>query len=257
MNVSSRLLQDPHPRQCPTRAEMASGKQEIQRLDQELTNLKTQIEGLQAQFARLQRERDNYASYISPFRCLPTEILTEIVHLCLENRVPHGDLMKTCGTIRNVVNGTPTFWNKIQICPNFRYHPSKGHHCSTTEHLDFILKRVNSTPLDLSIDMEAEGCLDSLAHLLSSHKCKIRSLHVQSCDVEDVSHNLANLNMSTLQNLSLYVSDNRAMEMILDLAAQSRQEQMIINLNSDGRSALPLLQHSVVQRATELRIWCI
>ncbi|PVG04295.1 hypothetical protein CPB86DRAFT_212210 [Serendipita vermifera] len=130
MNTSSkRILPDPHPRHRPTRTEIRSSKSEINKLDRQISNLQAQIDEIQTQIDSLQHERDNHASYISPFRCLPVEILTKIFHYCLENDESRGELMEVCGTIRDIVTGTPAFWSKIRI-----WDPSTGNY----DHWAFI-----------------------------------------------------------------------------------------------------------------------
>ncbi|PVF93778.1 hypothetical protein CPB86DRAFT_714686 [Serendipita vermifera] len=80
----SQALPIPHPRQRPTQAEVLTSQKEIHRLDSTISDLKRQISELQARLAPLQRERDNLASYISPFRRLPVDIISEIIHHCRE-----------------------------------------------------------------------------------------------------------------------------------------------------------------------------
>ncbi|CAG8687154.1 14521_t:CDS:1, partial [Acaulospora colombiana] len=63
-------------RLLPTADEVRHGKHIINELNNQIKNSQKGTEGLQ-------RQRDIYASYISPFRRLPTEILNEILEILL------------------------------------------------------------------------------------------------------------------------------------------------------------------------------
>jgi hypothetical protein len=116
MDTSSIALSYPHPRCCPTQDEIQSIKTEVNQLDECISDLEYQIQQLQARLAPLQRKRDNYASYISPLRNLPLDILTEIIQICLDNEVRREILGSICGTIRDAFVEVPGFWNKIRLC---------------------------------------------------------------------------------------------------------------------------------------------
>jgi hypothetical protein len=103
----------PHPRHRPTTKEVDSGKSLLADINSEIECVKDkgQIYDLEV----LRRRRANIASYISPFRCLPVEILGDIIRLCLEDDVKLGHLIQICGTIRDIVIGMHSIWSKIYI----------------------------------------------------------------------------------------------------------------------------------------------
>jgi hypothetical protein len=120
MDTMPNVLSYPHPRCCPIQEEIQSIKTEVNRLDECISDLQGRIKRLQAQLAPLQRKRDNYASYTSPLRNLPVDILAEILQICLNNGVKREILASTCGTIRDAFVGIPGFWNKIRIWGRYR-----------------------------------------------------------------------------------------------------------------------------------------
>jgi hypothetical protein len=97
-----------HPRHCPTEEEVLSGRISVKNLDY-------RIQALQKQLGLLQRQRENTASYISPFRCLPVEILEIITRICLDNGVPITTMTQICGRLRDVVTGMAVIWSKIRL----------------------------------------------------------------------------------------------------------------------------------------------
>jgi hypothetical protein len=105
----------PHPRHCPTKAEIISSKASIKSLEREIEILRKRIKELQNRIQPLQRRKDNHASYISPLRCLPSEILSYVIQLCLDNGVEIAVLTQICGTIRDLVNGLSPIWSRIGL----------------------------------------------------------------------------------------------------------------------------------------------
>jgi hypothetical protein len=134
----------PHPRHCPTEDEIQSSKRFIKDIEQEIGSVKGKGDKSQAQLQSLQRHRKNHESYISPLRRLPREILGLIVRTCLEELVEMPTLSQTCGTIRYIINGTATFWNKISLFPHYpyRYDISVSHLCSESNLLLRIFRWV-------------------------------------------------------------------------------------------------------------------
>ncbi|PVF95807.1 hypothetical protein CPB86DRAFT_561914 [Serendipita vermifera] len=254
--MSSRSLLDPHPRHRPTQAEILSSEYEIQRLDGEIGHLTTQIEQLQAQLARLQHERDNHASFISPLRCLPAEILTEIVHLCLVNGVSHEILMKICGTIRDIVIGTPVFWKTLRIVPLKKYNPSKGYHCSTIEQLQLALMCAKSTALNLQIDTTDHKSRSYLMSTLKLCKSPIHSLDLYLSDKEEIQSTIACLNLGNMKNFALRGVHHDVMEAFLDLLMQYDQNKISITVECYGyeEDVSHVLEHTLLQRATALEL---
>ncbi|PVG01785.1 hypothetical protein CPB86DRAFT_58080 [Serendipita vermifera] len=105
----------PHPRHSPTKAEILSSKTSIGSLEPEIESIQQKIKELQARLQPLQRKRNNHASYISPLRRLPPEILSSIIQICLVNGASLLTLTQICGTIRDVVHGMTTIWSKIAL----------------------------------------------------------------------------------------------------------------------------------------------
>ncbi|PVF90897.1 hypothetical protein CPB86DRAFT_659800, partial [Serendipita vermifera] len=93
-------------RLLPTTEKIQDSRHVIERIDEEITKLEAQLQAL-----RLKREL--YASYISPLRRLPTEILTNIVDLALKDGSSVTVLTQVCSRLRYIVLGTPRFWSSI------------------------------------------------------------------------------------------------------------------------------------------------
>lgn len=255
MATSFKPLSYPHPRRCPSRVEVISIRDRIRKLDSEILKVDGQNKGAQIQLANLHYEKENLTSYISPFRSLPIEIMTEILRLCLESGVRREKLMKICGTLRDVVTGTPTFWNKIQICYWGQYKASKGTNYSKIQHLEFALLCAGPTPLDLRIDSKScsSGFRFDRTTVISSRKCAVRSLSIHISHEEEAIYSvLQALDMSTLKDFSLEGCTIDKLGKFLDLAMQSSQEQMTIGIDARGKGVDTLLQHGLLRRATKL-----
>jgi hypothetical protein len=111
----------PHPRQPPTTTEISFNKKVICDIDQEIDSVKDQIKALQLRVLLLRKRRNNHTSYISPLRCLPREIISNIVHMCLEEYTSITTIMQICGTIRDVVNGMSDLWSRILLGFGYEY----------------------------------------------------------------------------------------------------------------------------------------
>jgi hypothetical protein len=118
----------PHPRNCPRGAEVLLHKDIIKILEQDIINIENEITGLkqdvadtrevtrlQTRLQDLRQRKTNHASYISPLRRLPPEILGEIVYMGLYNGVKLSTLTQICGTLREVVLGMSALWNRITL----------------------------------------------------------------------------------------------------------------------------------------------
>jgi hypothetical protein len=124
MMASDDTLPFPHPRSCPLQAEILLHKSTIRSLEQDIINVESEISKLQTRLRHLRQQKDNRASYISPFRCLPPELLSEIIYVCLYDGVKLTTLAQVCGTLRDVVVGMSTLWNDILLLP---IHHIPGH----------------------------------------------------------------------------------------------------------------------------------
>jgi hypothetical protein len=105
----------PHPRQLPTGDEIRHSKSIIEDLDRNIEDLEQDIRRLQTRLHEVQRKRANYASYISPLRRLPTEILGEIVSFCIHNSVDITVVASICGRLREVALGMSRIWSNISL----------------------------------------------------------------------------------------------------------------------------------------------
>jgi hypothetical protein len=126
--ASDDALPFPHPRNCPSRAKVLLHKDAIKSLEQDIIDIENEINRLEqdvvntGEIARLQtrlqdlrQRKTNHASYISPLRRLPPEILGEIVYMGLYNGVKLSTLTQICGTLREVVLGMSALWNRITL----------------------------------------------------------------------------------------------------------------------------------------------
>jgi hypothetical protein len=106
----------PHPWQLPTENDIQQTKSIIAELDQNIEDLKQNIRQIQAQIREVRKKRANYASYIAPLRRLPTEILCEIVSICLEDGQEITVMAGICSRLREVVIGMAGIWSNITLC---------------------------------------------------------------------------------------------------------------------------------------------
>lgn len=95
-------------RLLPTTEEVEHSNYIIRGIDEDINKLETQLQALR-------RKRDLYASYISPFRRLPTEILICIMGLALKKDVSLTTLTQICSRLRYIALETTKFWSNIQF----------------------------------------------------------------------------------------------------------------------------------------------
>ncbi|PVG01801.1 hypothetical protein CPB86DRAFT_781165 [Serendipita vermifera] len=259
--TDSTALPFPHPRHWPTQEEILCHKAAIKELDREIADTENEISTLQTRLHHLQQRRANQASYISPLRCLPPEILIEIVQICLQINVSIGTLTQICGNLRDVVTGTPTFWNRIQLDSpiydrHFRYiwESDEGWmSCGTVEQLELILTRSGSNPLEILMECPFNP---ELLGLISSRKCMIKSLKI--VDEKGAFQHFRYYDyfkyydMNALERLSLRCSCEQAAA-IMDLALGSTRERIHLELNMHTFTPL-LLHHDLIQRAISIEL---
>jgi hypothetical protein len=105
----------------PTTEEIHFGKSTIHEMDIE-------IENLEARIRYLRQKRAVYASCISPFRRLPTEILSEIVDHSLNLGIDITTITQICTRVRNAAFGMTTIWRSIKLQPDsWHYRPRYGY----------------------------------------------------------------------------------------------------------------------------------
>jgi hypothetical protein len=245
-------------------------------LNGDISVLESQIRELQARLSPLQQERDNHASYISPFRRLPTDILTDILHICLDNGVKLKILTAICGTIRDNILTTTTFWNRVRMGRPRRWtivtdvseifcwgdpielissKEKKVDRDLTVERLDVVLERAGSMPLEIWIDRINDENQVQMLELISSRNCSIRSMTVR--EEEPISKELPeqammNLNMNAFKELCLIETSQHQAKRIMDLATRSREDSMKIKIHIGRMDLVPIFQHELFQRIVEL-----
>jgi hypothetical protein len=95
-------------RLLPTADEVHYGEQVIGAIDQEIIKLELQIQDLR-------RKKGVYASWMSPFRRLPTEILREILGMALKEGEKPTTITRICSRLRYIAFGISQFWNEIRL----------------------------------------------------------------------------------------------------------------------------------------------
>jgi hypothetical protein len=105
----------PHPRQLPNEDDIRYGKTVIGQLDRSIEDIKQNIRRLQTQLQEVQQKRANHLSYLAPLRCLPTEILSEIVTIYLEDGEDILAVAGICSRLREVVLGMTAVWSHITL----------------------------------------------------------------------------------------------------------------------------------------------
>lgn len=236
-------------RALPTTEEGNYSKRIISGIDEEIQDLETKLQGLR-------QKRQIYASYISPLRCLPTEILSEVLSIALNKGVTPIKLAQICSRIRHVVLGMTTFWSKILLQPTsvgggFRYH--EGHLCMQyymQDPLEFTIERAGSTPLDLYLSGSFTA---NVLKPITSRNLKIRSL---TCSyLESLPDTIMDLNLSYLSRLDIRVSRGATTdaEKIMDLLLQSTQGELELVLWLDP-GEVGILEHPLPQRVSRLEI---
>jgi uncharacterized small protein (DUF1192 family) len=105
------------PNQISTVKEGSPSKAAIDELDQEIAALKSEVSKLQAKLHDLEQKRASYAYQISPLRRIPTEILSEIIRLCLDDGEDIIKIAGVCGRLREVALGMTEVWSKITLQP--------------------------------------------------------------------------------------------------------------------------------------------
>ncbi|PVG01796.1 hypothetical protein CPB86DRAFT_58198 [Serendipita vermifera] len=233
----------PHPRSCPTADEVLLYKGRI-------TSINEQIDETQNQVLELERKRSNYASYISPLRCLPTEILGQIIHLCLNHGVDLATLIQICGTVRDVAIRMTKIWNRIRVGGFSRVYSKKYViSCRNREQLDFVLSCAGSTPLELYLDGVVEP---QLVEAISSVNYPIESLTIDNPRPQTIK--FANLNMRELKRLYFKGMEYNDIKELMDVAIQSVNKEMSLGMGLWRRGTPLALQHPLLLRVVDLSL---
>jgi hypothetical protein len=113
-------LPSPLPRRRPLPEEILITKNEIENLENSIEVLEGRIQDLQKELHHLRRRKQNYESFISPLKRLPTELVRTIVEKCIHDEISIQILSQICGYIRDIVIGIPSIWCHIHIVPRYR-----------------------------------------------------------------------------------------------------------------------------------------
>jgi hypothetical protein len=107
----------PQLKQLPTGDDIRHSKSIIEQLDQNIVDLERNIKRLRAQLQEAQQKRAAYVSYVSPFRRLPTEVLSEIIILYLQSGGDITVITGICSRLREVALGMAGIWSHIALLP--------------------------------------------------------------------------------------------------------------------------------------------
>jgi hypothetical protein len=127
--------------------------------------------------------------------------------------------------------------------------------CRTREQLDLFLTRAGSSSLFLTVECPPNS---EMLKVVLSRNCGIGSLSVMdeegqfpgSVRYED----FKDLNMGSLEALSLVGIDPKEAEMLMDLASQSTYEDFFFNLQHGGRIPASLFKHDLFKRASGINL---
>jgi hypothetical protein len=101
-------IPNPHPRRLPTDDEVNHCLSVVKGLDAEISQLQKQLDALK-------ERRLNHLSFISPIRCLPPELISEICLACVKVGVSPMTLNQVCGRFREIVNSMGELWSRIRL----------------------------------------------------------------------------------------------------------------------------------------------
>jgi hypothetical protein len=107
----------PHPRQLPNSDDIQHHKAIIEQMDRNIEDIEQSIRRLQTQLEEVRTQRANHVSYISPLRRLPTEVLSQIILMCIKDGKDVIEIAAICGRLREVAIGMSTLWSDISLRP--------------------------------------------------------------------------------------------------------------------------------------------
>ncbi|PVG01794.1 hypothetical protein CPB86DRAFT_870858 [Serendipita vermifera] len=243
----------PHPRRNPSATEIRWCKNAIKNISEEISSLENQTHEPTTRLVLLQQQRNNYASYISPFRRLPQEILNEILSICIDNGDYFATLMRICGTIRHVVIGMSSVWTKVVLPADYSHKCDTcygGIYCASEERLEMVLTRAGTAPLELHLDLKANNLQPIVLR-----NCIIHSLHL-GVSVHDTTFpaGFEQLNLSALKELCITTEHNDLTERIMDLTMRSNMQEMDISITFGEPPTATILNHGLFSRAKSLTI---
>ncbi|PVG01745.1 hypothetical protein CPB86DRAFT_781123 [Serendipita vermifera] len=248
----------PHPRRRASAEEIQRSKDEIKNLDASIYNVEYKIEELQRELKSLQEQKKNRQSFIAPLRHLPTEIINEIVDICIHNGVDISTLCQICGCFRDIVVDMTSIWSHIHIRSNYGfqyYHMEdewKGIPCLNVNYMELLLVRAQFTPVKLYIEWPINS--DVLKPIIS------RGSDIQSLTI-DLKHNvmlkdpgLSSLNLCSLSHLHLINSNSETSQRFMNMALKSSSLNFVLILENLLAPQKGLLEHELLAKITDLRI---
>ncbi|PVG01808.1 hypothetical protein CPB86DRAFT_812084 [Serendipita vermifera] len=260
--VNVENLPCPHPRECPSISDIQSSKAIINKLEHKIQLLHKKGSKRYIRIQDLYVKRANYLSYISPFRRLPAELLSEIVYFSLSNGVDLSTLTQICGRLRDVVIDMAVLWSHIHLSTPYHYHNSTsrlqdvletGIKCLSLEQLDLVLTRAQSVSLSLFVEWPVDiGQLETI--VLRAPKIRSLTIDVQGMGDTCKARLFSALDMSALRRLHLKQLDNETTEAFMDLAMQSTSEDLSLTLSIKQIQVGRFLEHDLMKRVARLDI---
>ncbi|PVG01727.1 hypothetical protein CPB86DRAFT_57047 [Serendipita vermifera] len=251
-------LPSPHPRYSASPAEIETGKRVVAELGLKIESLEREIKELTNRLLPLQRQRTNHLSYISPLRCLPDEVLVEILITCVQEGVKVTNLSQICGRIRDIIIRTPILWSYIHLVPKYQGSISEHRvyntcHPTNSRELKWALTCAKATPLRLYLEIPVEST--SLSSIIRRNS-PIYSLTVvvRGDFIDNETGIFSGLDMSPLKELHLIRMDDAGIEHLMDMALHSGTGSLTLSLNFSRARILQHLQHKLIHRVTHLHI---
>jgi hypothetical protein len=190
-------IPNPHPRRLPTDDEVKHCKVFVEGLDVETDKIKMDISRLQKQLDALEEKRINYLSFISPIRCLPPELISDICLACVKAGMSPMTLNQVCGRFREIVNNTSELWSHICLTDHAwigsRFSGVNIYHveCAHTELnlfqialsskepklIELVLQRASPAFLDIAWELPFTP---TIFNLIKPYTHRIRSLSLAS-----------------------------------------------------------------------------
>ncbi|PVF94869.1 hypothetical protein CPB86DRAFT_625990 [Serendipita vermifera] len=252
----------PHPRKLPNNVEVRECKAAISVLDQNIEDIRMQMQKLEKQLEDLDQKRANYLSYISPFRWLPVEILGEIADICLYNGTNITTLTSIHSTLRNAIIGMQSLWRHVRLMAkstvyvralSYDYLDATITYI-TAEQLEIALTRAGSAPLHLEIYLPVEH---EMLELISLRQIQIQNFSIMCLEPSSSVGNLNfnSLNFSSLRELHIDDSCPDILK-IMDMALNSTRNDLELYLTIyEAEQMVTILTHPLLQRITLFELY--
>lgn len=244
----------PHLRRIPTEQEVKENLKHIRELNDKISDLKSQI-------AELETDRDTCTSFISPFRCLPPEILGDIALYALDGGDSPLQLAQVCSATREAVLGFKQLWNKILIQSST--YPAiyqlrevssvcdlvlplilcKGRlFCNNIKWLQFLLRRSDPCPMSISL-WEPNYIMEQMQELVPVSK-RIEHLHIIS--TTEWAADYPTFDLTELRSLAIFLSHHHSHDIkLLDLLPLKLVACFKLIIHASWNSIQKILRHRV------------